>query len=225
MDTSLTRTETIRTFFQAGRHLQYGKNETIVRSDESPLGVYYIDSGWVRACSVCPDGEPNILYSLFPGDIFPLAWALDTSLERSSFVSNSPVILKRLSHKDFVAGLAKNPVLSSEIMKLCASYISRLSQANDGIHFRSARQRVTYRLLTLARYIGEKTNEGIFINAAITNEYIARSTNMTRETASREMSKLTKQGVIGAAHGRIIIYDTETLEHIALLNTHTLVPT
>ena len=69
--------------FGNGRQFLYDRSDTILRAGDTPSGVYLITDGWVKVYSICHDGEPNIIISLGPGDIFPLYWTVAVTFRRS----------------------------------------------------------------------------------------------------------------------------------------------
>ena len=63
----------------------------------------------------------------------------------------------------------------------------------------------------LADRFGEKTKDGIRIKAPIRHQDIAESVNCSRETASRELAKLNKKGLIGTVDGNICVKEVGKL--------------
>lgn len=214
----------IQQLFKKGRHIAYQKNQPIIRPNEQPLGVQYIVSGWIKVVTICSDGEPNILYSLYPGDIFPLSWTIGIPQERISFVAGSNALVSRVPQDRLMHELTVNNLITAELVQMTAKIMHRLTYAQEGLHFRSARQRVAYRLLEFAEHIGRSTEQSFCVSLTVTNGDIARSSNMTRETASREISKLTREGIVSTGHGTYVIRNYDALQNIANSTTERLVP-
>jgi CRP-like cAMP-binding protein len=81
----------------------------------------------------------------------------------------------------------------------------------DNLQYKSASQRVVYRLLFLAGRFGKKDGNRIIIDAPITHKIIASSINLTRESVSREIEKLDDAGIISTNNGKIVIKDVKKL--------------
>jgi len=105
-------------------------------------------------------------------------------------------VVYRQSLKAFSTYIHENPDLAFPIMeKLTELYLV----CNDRIHnleFRYARERVAFRLNSLAENYGKKTANGIEITLPIKQLELADSINVTRETASRELLRLKKKKLI-----------------------------
>lgn len=197
--------------FNKGREFQYTKNDLIIRAGDVPSGIYYITSGWVQIFTICDDGEPNILFTLYSGDIFPLAWATTGVLLDVNFSALADTKVLRIPREQYVEALNGDPDIMADTIKLLSKYSYCFTEELDNLQYRTARQRVCYRLFVLASHFGQRTEKGIQINQAVSNEYIARSTNMTRETASREITSLARQHIIFMSGNRITIADTRKL--------------
>lgn len=221
MDIHASHPSSIARLFSCGRPQYFHKNEVIIRATETPLGVYLITSGWVRICTVCPDGEPNIISTLYQGDIFPISWAVTGITQPSSFVANSKTNVIRISRNDFLKQISSDSRAAQSVMQLLAQRTRGFTEAQDNLHFRSAKQRIAYRLLTLAHMFGQETDDGLLINTPVTNEYIARSSNMTRETASREINKIIKNGIVTASKGKYTIANIAALQ--AITSSHKII--
>lgn len=208
----MQRTDIVfKQLFEDGKSSLYDRGDTILRAGDTPSGVYLLASGWMKVYSLCEDGEPNIIMNLGPHDIFPLDWAVTGRLRDLSFGALEPTRVLRISREHFLQAF-KSPEIAQAITLKLAAYFCNLSNELENLHYRSARERVAFRLVCLAQCFGEIRNEHTVINTHIPNEYIARSTNMTRETASREVSRLTQKGLIQNTNGYIIIKDLVGLQ-------------
>src|SRR3984957_18424719 len=62
--------------FHTGNKLTYSKGEFVIRPGESPPGVFYIESGLVKAYDITKYGEENLLIIRKEGEILALTWAI-----------------------------------------------------------------------------------------------------------------------------------------------------
>lgn len=208
----MQRSDTVlKQLFETGKSFLYGRGDTILRAGDTPSGVYMVVSGWVKVYSLCEDGEPNIIMDLGSPDIFPLDWAITGSCRELSFTALEPTQVRRISRERFQQAFANPQTAQAVTMKL-TYYFRNLSSELENLHYRSARERVAFRLLCLADCFGENKDGHVIVNLRVPNEYIARSTNMTRETASREISRLSQKGLVQNTNGYIIIKDMAALQ-------------
>lgn len=208
-------TAALAAFFEGGRQFTYDRNEVIIRAGDNPSGVYFITAGWVKLYSLCEDGEVNIIMSLGAGDVFPLAWALTGITRDVTFGALEDTQVLRISREAFLEAASANLVASQAVSTALADYFFRLADELENLHYRSARERVAFRLLCLAEYFGHPEGEHVKLDIRIPNEYIARSTNMTRETASRVISRFAQKELVRNIDGYLTITDLVALRHEA----------
>jgi CRP-like cAMP-binding protein len=205
-DTTLAR------LFESSRYFLYGRGDTIIRAGDIPSGAYLITSGWVKVYALCEDGETNIIMNLHDGDVFPLDWAVTGHLHDVTFAALEPTTVQRIPKEAFTRALKRDPEFAAAASHKLASYLERVSHELEHLSYHSARERVAFRLVCLSEHFGEQRDGGISIRVKVSNEYVARSTNMTRETASREMSRLGRKGIIRHVDGYILITDASALK-------------
>jgi hypothetical protein len=58
--------------FHSGTKLTYKKGEFIIRPNETPSGVFYIEEGIVKAFDITKYGEENLLIIRKEQEVFPL---------------------------------------------------------------------------------------------------------------------------------------------------------
>lgn len=192
-----TDDESIVAHFSDGSHLKFSKNEGIIHAHEEPQGVYLIKSGFVKAYSISRTGSENLLLIHQAGDFIPLPWALDgehtTGLR---YEAMSDVDILRTSKEKLRASMGDNPWLAQQIMSQTVSMLGLYTQRIQTLEFRSARGRVISELIHLAERFGKVRGQEVLINAPITQQDIADSINMTRETASRAIGILIEEGLL-----------------------------
>ena len=205
--------DTLAHLFEDSRYFLYERGDTVIRAGDTPSGVYIITDGWIKVYSLCEDGEMNIIMNMTKGDIFPLDWTVTGRLHDVTFAALEATTVQRISKEKFVRALKSNIDVSAAASFKLASYLVRLSHELEHLSYRSARERVAFRLVSLADHFGMPDGDQIVIRTRVSNEYVARSTNMTRETASREMSRLARKGLVNTIDGHIHIINLLALKN------------
>lgn len=205
--------DTLARLFEDSRYFLYERGDTIIRAGDIPSGVYLITDGWIKLYSLCEDGEVNIIMNMTKGDIFPLDWTITGQLHDVTFAALESTAVRRIPTEKFVRAFRSDIDIATAASFKLASYLLRLSHELEHLSYRSARERVAFRLVCLADYFGRPEGDQIVIRARVSNEYVARSTNMTRETASREMSRLARKGLVRTMDGYIHIINLAALKN------------
>ncbi len=86
------------------------------------------------------------------------------------------------------------------------------AQRIQNLGYRLPRERVIACLLDLATRFGQSQGQSTIIEAPITHQDIADSINMTRETASRALELLFKDGLVAQKDHLFIINDEKKLQ-------------
>lgn len=198
LPTRTTSDDSIVAHFSDGSQMKFSKNEALIQANEEPQGVYLIKSGFVKAYSISPTGNENLLLIHEAGDFIPLPWALDgTHTTGLRYEAMTDVSVLRASKVGLRLALGRNPWLSQQIMNQAVSMLSLYTQRIQTLEYRTARARVISELIHLAERFGKNQGKEIIVNAPITHQDIADSINMTRETASRAIELLFEEGLVG----------------------------
>ena len=89
----------------------------------------------------------------------------------------------------------------------------RLENAMHGMGVRNVDYRVASLLLEFAVKYGRKTSEGIIIQMPLSREGIASYLGVARETVSRKLGQMEKDGIIRSLNNKsIILLDPEALK-------------
>jgi CRP-like cAMP-binding protein len=64
--------KTVAEFFQKQKSRAYKKRQLILRADDTPNVVYFIEKGYIKAYSLTENGDEIDIVFYKPGEIFPL---------------------------------------------------------------------------------------------------------------------------------------------------------
>lgn len=213
MTLSKSDSESILAYFKNGTLKHFSKNEIIVQGHEEPEGVYLIQEGYVKAYSVSQLGQENLLLVQGVNEIMPLPWALDGTQKLGIFYQAMSDISVLSTSKDGLRdAMGNNPWLTEQILRQLVNAFTVYAQRIQSLGFRLPRERVISCLLDLATRFGNKEGAEIIIEAPITHQDIADSINMTRETASRAIEQLSKDGLIAQEERLFIIKNEQKLQ-------------
>lgn len=205
---------TLINIFHQGTKLAYRKGEFIIRPGEAPSSVFYIEAGLVRAYDISKYGEENLLIIRQADEIFPLIWAI-TGKERSIiYQAMNDVTVWRISRPDYLKELRNNTTLLPPLLDMVTEMYRLHSERIITLEYRTVRERVASFLLGAADRFGRQADHGIIIDVPLRHQDIASSVNASRETTSRELNRLEREGHISTSPMSITITDIDRLKKI-----------
>lgn len=209
---AVDKSEKLRALFMSGRSLNYQKNEIILRANDTPRGVYGIESGLVKIYSLTKEGTEHVHHFFGPGDFFPVIWTFRDTDRHMYFETLAPTKVWLVPQKTFIQFISDHQDAMFELLQELIERYHLYTGRIDNLLYSDARERCAYRLLSLASRFGVKTDAGVMINAVFTHEDLAHSINMTRETFGRSFGRLQKRSIIGYdAYRHLIIKDLSVL--------------
>lgn len=204
----------ITNLFKKGTKISYVRDEIIVRPEDSPPGVFLIAKGHIKSYGVTKFGNINIHLTRNTGDVFPLIWTFSGIHRDIYYAAMDDVEVIRLSKQEFVKAVNNDIELCHEVnMQLVNLYMLHAKRI-DTLEYRSAYERVVSLLINIGDRFGAKTGNSVLIGLPLRHHEIADSANMSRETASREMSKLERKKLIRYVDHQIELLDLEQLKNI-----------
>jgi CRP/FNR family transcriptional regulator len=208
-----TDDDSIVAHFSDGFSMRFSKNEIIIQGHDEPEGVYLIKSGFVKAYSISPSGQCNLLLIHKTGEFIPLPWALDGAHTTGMFYeAMTDVEVLRTGKDNLRSSMGRNSWLSREILSQTVDIISVYTQRIQTLGLRSAREKIIAELIYLTERFGKISGKEVLINAPITHQDIADSINMSRETASRTLELLFEEGLMNQVDHLFTVKNIDKLQ-------------
>lgn len=204
-------------FFKQYKIFKYKKHEVIVRAEDILPGVFYVKKGCVRAYSISKDGEELTLVLYKPHNIFPLTWIVRGPHLRYHIDALTDIELWRSPRENFLEFIQSNPDVLFELFKRTLARFSGLMERMEYLVFGNAYQKTASILLILADRFGKKENRDIIIQVPLTHKDIAMLLGITRETATLELGKIEKKGLIFSKGKIVVIKNVNKLREESLL--------
>lgn len=197
-------TQKVDDFFSQFKARQFDKGQIIIFAGDEPQYVYFLVKGLIRQYDLSYRGDELVVNVFKPGAFFPMSWAVNRT-PNMFFYQAAETVEVRLADPDKVVQFIKqNPDVLFDLL-------SRVYKGTDGILGRmvglmagNAKNRLMYEISTQCRRFGEKQSDGNYV-IKITETELAARAGLSRETVSREMTKLIKDGALSLDHGDIIV--------------------
>lgn len=183
---------------------EFGKNEVILREEDTNEFMYIILSGKVKVVQMTEGGKEIILALHHEAEFFGEVSLIDGKTSPASVLASEDSLVAIISRKDFYALLSgQSKVLDSLLQILC----SRLRDSWSRIQLlnqKTASQRIKMLLLSLSRDHGEKTPGGLVLRIKLTHQDIADMSGLTRETVTKVLDQLKKDSEITVLKNKFI---------------------
>jgi CRP/FNR family transcriptional regulator, cyclic AMP receptor protein len=206
--------KSFKALFEKGRKLTYKKGELIIRANETPTGVFLIESGLVKAYDITKYGEENLLIIRKAGEIFPLIWSVTGEDKLVVYEAMSQVEIWKVDRDEYLDYLQNNKEALPPFIDLVIAMYRMHSLRIINLEYRTVRERVVAFLLLMAERFGEESGSKIVISAPLRRIDIASSVNATRETTGREIVALERNKLIETNNSIISIIDIKKLKKI-----------
>jgi CRP/FNR family transcriptional regulator len=203
-----------KALFERGRKLSYKKGELIIRANETPSGVFLIESGLVKAYDITKYGEENLLIIRKEGEIFPLIWSMTGEDHSVLYEALNETVLWRIDRSEYLDYMHNNNDALPPFIDIVLEMYRIHSLRIINLEYRTVRERIVSFLLIMSERFGEKTGGGVRITAPLRHQDIASSINATRETTGRELATLQRQGLIDNVRSNILLKDIDKLKSL-----------
>ena len=182
----------------------------------SPNHVYLLKAGRVRLYHLSADGEDVTTDVLDPGHLFGLGSLFGSSSEDLSAEALEDSYVCEAGGQDFLAILARHPLMMAKVMMAMAKQMFRLERTIESLAREPADSRLA-RLFADLQSSAQK-EQGGWLLPLMTREDMAKICITTRETVSRTLSTWSRDGIVELRGRRILIKDSERLRkriHVA----------
>lgn len=202
-------------FFARFKTMRYYPDEIILRQDDTPQGIEFIQSGYVRMFRVFEDGTELTLNIFKPGTFFPVVWAICDLPNSYYFQALTDTATWRGSKKEVIEFVKLNPPVLFDLTQRLLSGYHGLLLHTEKLLVGSASQKVASVLVMLTQRFG-KPAEGkkLSISVRFSHQDIAGCAHLSREATSIEMKKLRDQGLIEYLRRHIVIVDLGELKKL-----------
>lgn len=186
---------------------EYKKNEYVFFEGESVDTIYLIKSGIVKLEKIYENGETRILDVVTKGDYL----ALLTILKNIEDYVVSAVCLTDVTVTPILKDNAQSAYFDNlhfkETCLKCAAHRIGVFQDHTFLSTNTdIEKRILHTLKHLSIKFGSRIKEGLRIVLPITKTELAEMVGLRRETLSRKLSKMEKDGLIKVEKNIYIIY-------------------
>lgn len=176
---------------------KFRKGQILIYEGDPIENIYLLVDGYVKVSNILANGSQRTIIIYKPGDSFPLTSFLSgEGVARYFYECMTEVEARARPQADLQAlikgDLAMGEQLITYTYKMSQQFVERI----ETLSAQSARSKVISLLAYLAKRVGIPEGSKIKLNVPLTSQEIADMCSLTRETASLQMIKLKKEGVV-----------------------------
>lgn len=191
-----------------------------MRAGDIPSGIFYLARGYVGLHSISKNGEKLILIIFRPGDIFPITWGINETPSDYYLEAITPSSLHRVPRSKFLDFVRANVDVLLDLTGRMLVRMSGLLTRMEYLVFGNAYNKVASILLICAERFGRREGRSVVIQVPLTHSDVAALIGISRETASIEIKKLEKKGIIFSRGRLFVIKNQRLLRRESLLDTY-----
>lgn len=184
----------------------------VFREGEVVEAVYFILHGLIKTYKTDEIGNEQIVSLLKTGDMFPHTGQFDGNLYPATAVTVVDTRLLVVPIRSFEQILSTTPSIAFKMMGVMSSKIRELQDKLQGFTQRDVEDRGVSFLIKLAENFGIEQDGEIHINVPMTHQDFASFIGSTRETVTRLLNNLRKDGILLVSRKGFIIRNLQALK-------------
>src|SRR4030042_5319111 len=183
---------------------EFRKNEIVLREEDTNEYMYIMLDGQVKVTQATEDGKEILLAIHKTLEFFGEISLIDGKTSPATVQASEDSFIAFISKKDFYALLISQSKVLEKLLQILCSRLRDSWRRIYLLNFKHASDRVKTLFLSLSFENSSKTPEGIVRNLKLTHQEIADMTGLTRESVTRVLDKLQKDGAITVLKNRRI---------------------
>lgn len=194
-------------FLESHPSLTFEKGQMVLFKDEIPKGTYIIESGLVKTYAISANGEERIISIDSKGEDIPIGFTIGLVAKCQYFYqAHSRCVIRVVPCEAYLRHLAAHQdSLARRHLRITKMLLTTL-QHIEALEQTKAADKVAFALLYLAETIGSTFPNKVERKLSVTQQEIANSLGLTRETAGHELKKLEVKKLIIKSRNTYVLY-------------------
>jgi CRP-like cAMP-binding protein len=184
---------------------RYPKDTVVFFENEEGDFFFTILEGRIKVTILGDDGREVILSVLGPGDFFGEMALLDNEPRSATAIAVEESELLSLHRNDFQSVLNDNRSITNALIKVLSARLRRANHQISTLALLDVYGRVARVIVDMAREEGKRLRDGRIAFRRATHQEIANRIGTTRETVTRMLKDLERQGLIHVEGKEIVV--------------------
>jgi CRP/FNR family cyclic AMP-dependent transcriptional regulator len=187
------------------RRVRYAPGALILAEGEPGERLFLVAEGHVRVFKALADGREYTIDLLTAGDLLALVAFLDGRANPASAVAVDDVLAYVFFRREFQATFRQEPLLAERVLDEVCQRLRRAHHRELELALRTVHERIAALLLRRIEIPGAPLE-------LPSHEELGRMVGAARETVTRALHDLERQGAIQLERGRVRVADRRRLE-------------
>src|SRR5262245_7159081 len=183
---------------------RYPKDTVVFFENEEGDSFFMILEGRIKVTILGDDGREIILSVLGPGDFFGEMALLDNEPRSATAIAVEESELLILQRTDF-QGVATKRTITGALIRVLTARLRRANHQISTLALLDVYGRVARVILDMAREEGKRLKDGRIAFRRATHQEIANRIGTTRETVTRMLKDLERQGLIQVEGKELVV--------------------
>ena len=189
----------------------YDPGQPVYLAGQAAARLYVVASGKVKLVRAGP-GEQNLLIEMLGnGDYFGSLPRVGEDTYSDGAIAHVHSCILGIDAGDFHSILSKFPSVSLRLVEILAERLRRAHEQQEILGSYAVERRIAFTLLRLARKFGEKRRADTLIQLPLSREDLGEMAGTMTESASRMVSRLSREGIIHTGRRWIAVADIDRL--------------
>ena len=192
----------------------YRKGETILLKDDTPPGMFVVETGLVKIYTITNGGDERLITIASEEENFPVGFALGL-VDRAQFFYEAFTVcrIRVVPPADYLEYVLSSKAISRQHMERITKLLLSTQARINALEQPRASDKIAETLLYLAGQFGTAIRAPTKqLRIRMTQQEIANSLGLSRETANIELKKLEVKKLITHSRESYILY-MEKLKH------------
>ncbi len=210
------RPEEIELLAQAAVRIRKAAGAPILEEGHAPDGLYVVLRGRVNLVRGGEGHRDLILMTVGPGDVLGETCAFDRTHNATAALAAVPVEVLRIPADVLAAHLRREPETMMRLMQLMIDKLRDIEGVASSLALHDVEERLGRTLVRLAQRQNRRSpaSTGWILAPVPTQSELARMVGSCRETVSRTLSAMARDGLLSSS-GRRMILDPRLVEAAA----------
>jgi CRP-like cAMP-binding protein len=202
----------VERFFGQYKLRTYPRGQVLILNGDNTNFIFHLVEGKVKMYDITYKGDQIVLHVYKPPAFFPMTMAINKSPNPFMYEAETAIQVHRAPAGEVIEFLHDNPDVMYELLARVYRRVEGLTGRIVQLMSGTAQSRLLFELLLDARRFGVNDTDGPGCSLSITERELGARAGLSRETVSREITKLKQNNLITLGRKGIHISDLQKME-------------